>query len=88
MERYGLILFPETREAMTAEKEGRAHGFAVRIVPTPGKLVASCGFSLRYELVDEAALTALLDEEGLAWVALYHACRQGLTVTYTKIREG
>ena len=46
-ERYGLILFPETREAMTAEKEGRAHGLSVRIVPTPGKLVASCGFSLR-----------------------------------------
>ena len=66
----------------------RQPGLAVRIIPTPGKLDASCGFSLRYELVDEAALTALLDEEGLAWVALYHACRQGLTVTYTKIREG
>ena len=85
---YGIALVPSTRQAMEGEKLAKAAGLAVRIIPTPGKLDASCGFSLRYELVDEAALTALLDEEGLAWVALYHACRQGLTVTYTKIREG
>lgn len=85
---YGVALVPSTKQAMEGEKLAKAAGLAVRIIPTPGKLDASCGFSLRYELADEAALTALLDEEELAWVALYHACRQGLTVTYTKIREG
>ena len=70
------------------EALAKAAGLAVRIIPTPGKLDASCGFSLRYELADEAALTALLDEKGLAWAALYHACRRGLRVTYTKCKEG
>lgn len=84
---YGVALVPSTRQAMEGEKLAQAAGLTVRIIPTPGKLDASCGFSLRYELADEAALTALLDEAGLAWVALYHACRQGLTVTYTNIKE-
>ena len=86
-ETYGVALVPSTRQAMEGEQLAKAAGLAVRIIPTPGKLDASCGFSLRYELIDEAALTALLDAKGLAWVALYRACRQGLTVTYTKIRE-
>ena len=30
---------------------------------------------------------SLLDEKGLAWAALYHACRRGLRVTYTKCKE-
>ncbi len=85
---YGVALVPSTRQAMEGEKLAKAAGLAVRIIPTPGKLDASCGFSLRYELVDEAALTALLDDYGLAWVAFYHACRLGLAVTYTKFREG
>ena len=84
---YGVVLVPSTRQAMEGEKLAKAAGLAVRIIPTPGKLDASCGFSLRYELADEAALTALLDEKGLPWAALYHACRQGLAVTYTKIRD-
>ena len=87
-ETYGVALVPSTRQAMEGEQLAKAAGLAVRIIPTPGKLDASCGFSLRYELTDEAALTALLDAKGLAWVALYHACRQGLAVTYTKFREG
>ena len=86
-ETYGVALVPSTRQAMEGEQLAKAAGLAVRIIPTPGKLDASCGFSLRYERTDEAALTALLDAKGLAWVALYRACRQGLTVTYTKIRE-
>ena len=87
-ETYGIALVPSTRQAMAGEALAKAAGLAVRIIPTPGKLDASCGFSLRYELADEAALTALLDEKGLAWAALYHACRRGLRVTYTKCKEG
>ena len=87
-ETYGIALVPSTRQAMEGEALAKAAGLAVRIIPTPGKLDASCGFSLRYELADEAALTALLDEKWLAWAALYHACRRGLRVTYTKCKEG
>jgi hypothetical protein len=84
MERYGLILFPETREAMMAEKEGRAHGFAVRIVPTPGKLVASCGFSLRYELSGEEVLYHFLQDLSVRTDGWYHATRQGLSTEYER----
>ena len=74
-ETYGIALVPSTRQAMEGEALAKAAGLAVRIIPTPGKLDASCGFSL-------------LDEKGLAWAALYHACRRGLRVTYTKCKEG
>ena len=47
-----------------------------------------CGFSLKYELNDEAALTDLLDQASVTWVALYRASRQGLAVSYTKTKEG
>lgn len=83
-ERYGLILFPETREAMTAEKEGRAHGLSVRIVPTPGKLVASCGFSLRYDLTGEDELYQFLQHLSVRTDGWYHARRQGLRTDYER----
>ena len=54
-ETYGIALVPSTRQAMEGEALAKAAGLAVRIIPTPGKLDASCGFSLRYELADEAA---------------------------------
>ena len=83
-ERYGLILFPETREAMTAEKEGRAHGLSVRIVPTPGKLVASCGFSLRYDLTGEDELYQFLQHLSVRTDGWYPASRQGLRTDYER----
>ncbi|WP_395754701.1 DUF3343 domain-containing protein [uncultured Megasphaera sp.] len=83
-ERYGLILFPETREAMTAEKEGKAHGLSVRIVPTPGKLVASCGFSLRYDLTGEDELYQFLQHLSVRTDGWYHASRQGLRTDYER----
>lgn len=42
---YGVALVPSTRQAMEGEKLAKAAGLAVRIIPTPGKLDASCGFS-------------------------------------------
>ena len=44
---YGVALVPSTRQAMEGEKLAKAAGLAVRIIPTPGKLDAACGFSLR-----------------------------------------
>lgn len=85
MENYGLILVPSTREAMQGEKTAKAAGFTVRIVPTPGRLEASCGFSLRYELAEEKEVRALFSKMSLNSLQFYRASRQGLTVTYTKL---
>ena len=87
METYGIALVPSTRQAMDGEELAKKAGLAVRIIPTPGKLDASCGFSLRYDLKEEDAFVALLDGHGIAWQALYAAKRQGLAVSYTKIKE-
>lgn len=88
VQEYGIVLVPSTREAIEGERLAKEAGLSVRIIPTPGKIDASCGFSLKYELNDEADLTALFDKEAVEWAALYHACRQGLSVSYTKIKEG
>lgn len=48
MQTYGVALFYSTREAMKAEEIAKEAQLAVRIIPTPEKIHASCGFSLKY----------------------------------------
>lgn len=84
METYGIALFYNTKDAMQAEAEAKRRQIKARIVPTPGKIYASCGFSLRYDLEEEGALTALLAQCGLACESLYHAAQDGLKVFYEK----
>ena len=84
METYGIALFYNTKDAMQAEAEAKRRQLKARIVPTPGKIYASCGFSLRYDLEEEGALTALLAQCGLSCESLYHAVRDGLKVSYEK----
>ena len=81
METYGIALFYNTKDAMQAEAEAKRHQIKARIVPTPGKIYASCGFSLRYDLEEEGALLA---QCGLSCENLYHAVRDGLKVSYEK----
>ena len=88
METYGIALFFNTKDAMQAEAEARRRQIKARIVPTPGKIYASCGFSLRYDLKEEGALTALLAQCGLSCESLYHAARDGLKVSYEKQEGG
>lgn len=84
-ERYGVALLQSTRDAMTVEEAAKKAGLAVRIIPTPSKIYASCGFSLKYDLGDEACLADLLNELRLSVDGSYHAERKGLSVSYTKI---
>lgn len=88
METYGIALFYNTKDAMQAEAEAKRRQIKARIVPTPGKIYASCGFSLRYDLKEEGALTALMAQCGLSCESLYHAARDGLKVSYEKQEGG
>lgn len=72
---------------MAAEDIAKARHMHIRIVPTPGKIYASCGFSLRYPLEEEQALMDMLREHKLSWDGLYHAAQEGLSVTYEKVKE-
>lgn len=83
-ETFGVALFASTRIAMRAEDTGKAAGLHVRIIPTPGRIVSTCGFSLRYDLDEEGPLQACLADAGVAVDAWYHAERHGLIATYTK----
>ena len=81
---YGVALVPSTRQAMEGEKLAKAAGLAVRIIPTPGKLDASCGFSLRYELSGEEVLDHFLQDLSVRTDGWYHATRQGLSTEYER----
>lgn len=72
---------------MAAEDKAKELQLHVRIVPTPGKIYASCGFSLRYVLEEEQQLVAMLQDNGWSWDGLYHAAQEGLAVTYEKVKE-
>ena len=69
---------------MEGEKLAKAAGLAVRIIPTPGKLDASCGFSLRYELSGEEVLYHFLQDLSVRTDGWYHATRQGLSTEYER----
>lgn len=88
MQTYGVALFYSTREAMKAEEIAKEAQLAVRIIPTPEKIHASCGFSLKYPLSEEASLTLLLEETGIASEGFYHATQEGLKTDYTLIQKG
>ena len=59
-ERFGIVVFSSTREALRAETKGKEGNLAVRIIPTPPSIDATCGFALKYDLREEGPLQALL----------------------------
>lgn len=86
MQEYGVVLFYSTHEAMKAEKLAKEAQLKVRIIPTPEKIHASCGFSLKYELMEETRLSTLLLQAGVKAEGFYHVKREGLKTDY-ELRE-
>ncbi|MEO1771459.1 MULTISPECIES: DUF3343 domain-containing protein [Enterococcus] len=80
MQEYGVVLFYSTHEAMKAEKLAKEAQLKVRIIPTPEKIHASCGFSLKYELAEEEILSTLLQQ--VKSESFYHVKREGLKTDY------
>ena len=84
MQTYGVALFYSTREAMKAEEIAKEAQLAVRIIPTPEKIHASCGFSLK----EEEALMSLLTAAEIASEGFYHAAQEGLKTNYILVQKG
>lgn len=82
---YGLVVFDSTHEAIKTEMLVKNHNYHARIIGTPGKIVAGCGLSLRYELSDTLRLKMLLDKKSVSYKGFYHAIRDGLKSEYKKI---
>lgn len=50
---YFIIVFKNTHDAMTAEKQLEAAGFKFRIMPTPTLITQSCGICVRIEAEED-----------------------------------
>lgn len=57
---YGVVLFHTTSMAMKAEKALQKAGLTAKLIPTPRQYSSDCGFALRFVLVDEDQVRALL----------------------------
>lgn len=86
-EQYGIVLIRSTRDAMVAEDKAKAQQLNVRIIPTPGRIQATCGFSLKYELAEETQVLMLLQQMHIVYDGLYEAVQTGLTAVYTERRK-
>lgn len=72
---------------MRAETQAKAQHMQVRIIPTPGRIRANCGFSLRYELVDEQRVLMLLEQLCITCDGMYEVEQEGLQTAYTPRRK-
>lgn len=72
---------------MAVETQAKAQHIQLRIIPTPGRIQANCGFSLKYELTEEMQVLALLRQMHIGCDGLYEAVQEGLAVAYTRRRK-
>jgi hypothetical protein len=68
----GVALFRTSSAVMRAEKLITKGGVTVRLIPTPREFSNDCGMAVRFDLRDEAAVRALLQQSNLE-VAGIHA---------------
>ena len=83
---YGLVVFDSTHEAIKTETLAKNNHFHARLIGTPGKIVAGCGLSLRFEMDDTNQLKKLLDDNNVIYKGFYHALRDGIKSSYTVIK--
>lgn len=85
MKEYGVLLFTSTKHAMKAEKILKEKQIPAKIIATPEKIKASCGFSLKYQLPEEADILSFLRTEDVLFEGYYHATGKGLNISYRKV---
>lgn len=68
-----VITFHTTTEAMTMEQVCKEAGADGRIIPVPRSITAGCGLAWCADPDSEAALVALMEENGVRYQAI-HSC--------------
>lgn len=66
-----LATFDTTHMALSFEKSCRKAGFAVKIIPVPRSVSASCGFACSYACDDEHEIKKIVEEQDIE-VSAYH----------------
>lgn len=87
MEQYGIALLYNTRDAMAADAAAKQEQLRTRIISTPGTIKATCGFCLKYDVTQEAAVRQLLRRHAWQTEGFFHITQKGLAVSYEPVKE-
>ncbi len=63
MAEYGIVLFHSTAHAIRAETVLEEAGVQIKLIPTPRRLSSDCGIAVRFNRVERAGVTAILEEK-------------------------
>lgn len=71
MEKYYIVTFKNTHEAMKAESEMNKNKLKVIVMPTPTYITKSCGISLKIDIKDYDNLNKIINENKVAHKNVY-----------------
>ena len=66
-----VVTFDASAAAMAAEKYCLEKGVPGRLIPVPREITAGCGLAWKAEVEQEKAVTAALQEAGIAYSGVY-----------------
>ena len=66
-----VVTFDATAAAMAAEKYCLERGVPGRLIPVPREITAGCGLAWKAEADQEEAVTAALEEAGIAYSGVH-----------------
>jgi hypothetical protein len=66
-----VVTFDATAAAMAAEKYCLEKGVPGRLIPVPREITAGCGLAWKAEVGQEEAVTAALQEAGIAYSGVH-----------------
>ena len=64
-DKYKLFTFNSTHHALLMEKTLKDNGYAVRLIPIPRALSASCGLAARINIGDFEAVEKIVNVHGI-----------------------
>jgi len=77
MERDGILIFHSIHRVMQAEKQLKAAGCDVRLLPVPRQLSSDCGLSLGFRFQDRARVEEELAAAGCGAEEVYRLADGG-----------
>lgn len=71
MNKYFLLVFKNTNDAMMGEKYLKGKGYTVKVMPTPSQIINSCGLSLLLKEDEVDKVKQELKDDKVQYKALY-----------------
>ena len=71
MYKYKLLTFNTTHNAMLSEKILKESGYAIRLIPVPRSISASCGLAARVLTGDYKTAVEIIKEQGIDLAGIY-----------------